>query len=232
MDGNGRWAQELGKPRTAGHEEGAESVREVVRACGELGVEVLTLYSFSTENWGRPQDEVEALMSLLARYLRDETAELMSKDVRLMAIGQLERLPLNVRLLIQLARDATADNHGMRLVLALSYGARAELVQAIRQLARQAAAGTLDPESIDESTVTEHLYTAGLPDPDLLIRTSGDQRISNFLLWQIAYSELYITKVPWPEFRRPHLEEAFDVFARRQRRFGRTGNQIEEASGC
>ena len=232
MDGNGRWAQELGKPRSAGHEAGAESVREVVRACGELGVEVLTLYSFSTENWGRPQDEVEALMSLLARYLRDETAELMANDVRLMAIGQLERLPLEVRMLIQLARDATADNQGMRLVLALSYGARAELVHAIRQLAQQVADGELVPDAIDESTVTRHLYTAGLPDPDLLIRTSGDQRISNFLLWQIAYSELYITKVPWPEFRRPHLEEAFGVFSGRERRFGRTSHQIEEAAGC
>ena len=229
MDGNGRWARSRGLPRTAGHEAGAQSVREVVKACGELGVEVLTLYSFSTENWKRPEDEVNALMGLLEQYLREETHQLKDNDVRLRAIGELELLPEDVRELLTFAQSITADNSGMELVLALSYGGRAEVVQAVRDLVRDAAEGRLRPEDIDESTIEARLYTAGLPDPDLVIRTSGDLRISNFLLWQIAYAELYVTELLWPEFRRPHLEEAFRAFAGRQRRFGKTGDQVEDA---
>jgi undecaprenyl diphosphate synthase len=230
MDGNGRWAQKRGLPRTAGHEAGAESVREVVRVCGELGVEVLTLYSFSTENWSRPEDEVNALMGLLERYLRDETAELFRNNVRLRGIGELDQLPDHVRLLLQAGQMATAGNTGMELLLALSYGGRAELVQAVRDLARDVRDGRLAVDDIDERLVASHLYTAGLPDPDLLIRTSGDLRVSNFLLWQIAYAELYVTPVPWPEFRRDQLLEAFQVYAARERRFGQTGDQVQDGS--
>jgi undecaprenyl diphosphate synthase len=226
MDGNGRWAQQRGLPRTAGHTAGAEAVREIVRACGELGVEVLTLYSFSTENWARPEDEVAALMGLLETYLRDETPELLHNNVRLRGIGELDQLPENVRWLLHAGEAATADNTGMELLLALSYGSRAELVSAIRDLAREVAAGRLNAEDIDEALVGSRLYTAGLPDPDLLIRTSGDLRVSNFLLWQIAYSELYVTPVSWPDFRRPQLLEALQAYQARQRRFGKTGEQV------
>ncbi len=225
MDGNGRWAAQHGLPRTSGHEVGAESVRDVVRACGELGVEVLTLYSFSTENWARPQDEVNALMGLLEAYLREETGELLLQNVRLRGIGELDKLPEHVRLLLQAAEALTANNTGLDLLLALSYGGRAELVTAIRDLARDVRDGRLQVEAIDEALVASRLYTRGLPDPDLLIRTSGDLRVSNFLLWQIAYAELYVTPVPWPEFRRAHLLEAFEAYAVRHRRFGR----VEEA---
>ena len=228
MDGNGRWARQRGLPRTAGHEAGAESVREVVRLCGELGVEVLTLYSFSTENWSRPEDEVNALMGLLEAYLREETGELLANNVRLRGIGELDQLPDHVRVLLDAGEAVTAGNEGMELLLALSYGGRAELVRAIRDLATDVKRGVLDAADIDETLVASRLYTAGLPDPDLLIRTSGDLRVSNFLLWQIAYSELYVTAVPWPEFRREHLLEAFEAYAARQRRFGRTGDQVED----
>ncbi len=227
MDGNGRWATGRGLPRTAGHEAGADSVREVVRACREAGVEVLTLYSFSTENWGRPEDEVDALMGLLERYLRDETQEMLDNGVRLRGIGELDKLPEDVRMLLGMAEQLTAHNEGMELLLALSYGARAELVSAVRALAREVADGRLAVDAIDEEEVAKHLYTAGLPDPDLLIRTSGDLRVSNFLLWQIAYAELYVTPVPWPEFRRANLAEAFEAYRARQRRYGRTGDQVE-----
>lgn len=228
MDGNGRWATGRGLDRTEGHAEGAESVRAVVQACGELGVEVLTLYSFSTENWGRPTTEVDALMALLEAYLRDETAELLAQNVRLRGIGELTQLPESVQLLLKLAEAATADNSGMELLLALSYGSRAELVAAIRSIATDVAAGELEPGAIDEAHIASRLYTGGLPDPDLVIRTAGALRVSNFLLWQIAYSELYVTEVPWPEFRRGHLEAAFDAYGARNRRFGLTGRQIEE----
>jgi undecaprenyl diphosphate synthase len=220
MDGNGRWAVERGLPRTAGHEAGADSVREIVRACGELGVEYLTLFSFSTENWGRPEDEVDSLMALLARYLMEERGELMHNRVRLQGIGQLSRLPGHVRSLLEEASRLTAGNDGLLLSLALSYGSRAEIVDGVRKIARDVAAGTLAPEAIDESTVTASLYTAGTPDPDLLVRTSGEMRLSNFLLWQLAYAELYVTDVYWPDFRRASLEEAIAAYARRRRRFG------------
>jgi undecaprenyl diphosphate synthase len=227
MDGNGRWAQRRGLPRTAGHEAGAKSVRKVVRACGKLGVEALTLYSFSTENWSRPEEEVAALMGLLEHYLRTEVDELMDRGVRLRAIGQVERLPAMVQQLLASVTAATAGNNGLNLVIAVSYGSRAELADAVRQIAREVRDGSLDPEAVGEDTISDHLYTATLPDPDLLVRTSGEMRLSNFLLWQVAYSELYVTEVLWPDFREADLIEAFQVFARRQRRFGKTGSQLE-----
>ncbi|TNE84374.1 MAG: isoprenyl transferase [Deltaproteobacteria bacterium] len=228
MDGNGRWAQQRGLPRTEGHSAGADSVREAVRACGALGIEYLTLYSFSTENWGRPEDEVQTLMALLERYLRTELSELLDQQVRLRAIGELGRLPTTVRTLIEQVSEATAQNTRLNLTLALSYGSRAELVSAVRDIATRVQAGDLAPEDIGEETVSNALYTADLPDPELLVRTSGELRLSNFLLWQVAYSELYVTDVLWPDFRRPHLEVAIDAYARRQRRFGKTGDQVED----
>lgn len=229
MDGNGRWATNRGLPRVRGHEAGADTVREIVRECGELGVEALTLYSFSTENWGRPEDEVQALMALLARYLESETDELMESQVRLQGIGELERLPSFVRLLLAEAERRTADNSGLRLTLALSYGSRAEIIGAIRSIAAGVAAGDLSPEDIDEALVSQNLYTTGIPDPELMIRTSGEMRLSNFLLWQLAYAEIYVTDVCWPDFRGPHLLEAFRAYGSRQRRFGKTGVQVEES---
>jgi undecaprenyl diphosphate synthase len=226
MDGNGRWATERGLPRTAGHEAGADSVREIVRACRRLGVQYLTLYSFSTENWGRPDEEVDALMVLLARYLVEERAEMMDNGIRLQGIGELERLPPHVRSLLHEVSRHTRDNGGLLLTLALSYGSRTEIVDAVRRIAREVASGTLSPEDIDQDTVSAHLYTAGVPDPDLLVRTSGELRLSNFLLWQVAYSEIYVTDVMWPDFRTPQLEAAFAAYAARQRRFGKTGEQV------
>ncbi|MFK7929809.1 MAG: isoprenyl transferase [Myxococcota bacterium] len=228
MDGNGRWATSQGLPRVRGHEAGADAVREIVRNCGALGVEVLTLYSFSTENWSRPEDEVGALMTLLERYLREELKELMDNDVRLTAMGQLHRLPKPVRFGLQAVSKMTANNKGLKLVLALSYGSRAELVDAVKRIATQVQSGEIAPEDIDEARIGDALYTAGLPDPDLLVRTSGELRLSNFLLWQVAYSELYVTDVPWPDFGKAELIEAFRSFAARQRRFGMTGEQISD----
>lgn len=230
MDGNGRWAQNRGLPRVAGHRAGAESVRAITRSCGKLGVEVLTLYSFSTENWGRPEDEVEALMALLEEYLRGEIDELQGNGVRLSAIGQLHRLPSPVREALAQVSAFTAKNTGLKLVLALSYGGRAEIVEAVRAIASEVQAARLSPEDISEETVASALYTAGLPDPDLLIRTSGELRLSNFLPWQLAYAELYVTDVLWPDFREEHLRAAFQAFGARQRRFGKTGAQIVEES--
>ncbi|HJN73099.1 MAG TPA: isoprenyl transferase [Myxococcota bacterium] len=227
MDGNGRWAQARGLPRVKGHEQGAESVREVVRSCRELGVEALTLYSFSTENWNRPEDEVAALMRLLKNYLKSERREILDNGIRLRGIGQLGRLPLFVRKpLVALMRESDRDDVKMTLNLALSYGGRAELVEANREIARKVAAGQLNISDIDEDCIARHLFTAGLPDPDLLIRTSGEVRISNFMLWQLAYAEIYVTDVAWPDFRKPQLLEAFEAFGRRERRYGKTGAQV------
>ena len=227
MDGNGRWAQARDLPRSRGHEAGAESVRAVVRECRKQGVEVLTLYSFSTENWSRPPEEVSALMSLLKRYVLQERSELMEQGIRIQVIGQISRLPLFVRKpLAVLCKDSQA-NHHMVLNLALSYGGRAEIVAAVRQLARDVVAGEIDADAITEQMVTERLDTAGLPDPDLLIRTSGEWRLSNFLLWQTAYTEMYVTDTHWPDFREDHLQSAFDSFAGRRRRFGKTDAQLE-----
>ncbi len=228
MDGNGRWAEARGWPRVRGHEAGAESVREITRACRELGCKALTLYSFSTENWKRPAEEVAALMGLLARFLIQERREILTNDIRLSAVGQLERLPLAVRAALKELMHASRENKGMVLTLALSYGSRTEMAEAARSLAKKAASGRIRPDQIDEAAFAAELQTAGLPDPDLLIRTSGELRLSNFMLWQLAYAEIYVTETLWPEFRRPQLEEAFDTFGRRQRRFGATGAQLRK----
>lgn len=226
MDGNGRWAESRGLPRIKGHEAGAESVRDITRACRAAGVKALTLYSFSTENWKRPPDEVAGLMALLARFLVEERSEILENGIRLQAIGQTDTLPLTVRAALKELSFASRQNSGMTLTLALSYGGRAEIVEAARSLARKAATGRLRPEQIDEAAFAAELGTAGLPEPDLLIRTSGELRLSNFLLWQLAYAEFYVTDTLWPDFRRDELHAAFAAFGNRERRFGKTGAQV------
>jgi undecaprenyl diphosphate synthase len=220
MDGNGRWARQRALPRLEGHRRGAESVREIVRACGEWGIEFLTLYAFSAENWKRPKSEIEALMRLLEKYLRDEVPELRENNVRLRAIGRLSDLPERVQRQLQQSIEATANNTGLTLILALSYGSRGELVEAAKRIAQEVRDGKLTVEQIDEAAISRRLYTAEYPDPDLLIRTSGEMRLSNFLLWQISYSELWVTKTLWPDFRRDHLLRALQDYNRRHRRFG------------
>lgn len=226
MDGNGRWAEQRGLPRLAGHRQGAASVREVVRACRRLGIEHLTLYAFSTQNWDRPRAEVEGLMALLTEFLDGERDELLTNGVRLEAMGDLDRLPAYVRLPLSAVRALTAKNQAMTLTLALSYGGREEIVRAAQALARQAADGQLDPEHIDEAAVRSHLWASALPDPELVIRTSGEMRVSNFLLFHLAYSELVMTELLWPDFREPQLLEALRDFQQRERRFGRTSAQV------
>ena len=198
----------------------------VVRECRKRGVEALTLYSFSTENWKRPPEEVSALMALLKRYVLQERQELMEQGIRVRVIGQMSRLPLFVRKPLDKLVNDSSGNGGMTLNLALSYGSRAEVVDAVRQVARDAVAGRIDPDAITESVISDRLYTAGLPDPDLLIRTSGELRLSNFLLWQLAYTEIYVTDTYWPDFREPELDEAFLAFNARRRRFGKTDDQV------
>ncbi len=220
MDGNGRWAKERGLPRREGHRAGAESVREVTDACIDLGVEFLTLYAFSSENWNRPDAEVKALMALLDRFLSEKAKELEKQDIRLLAIGQLDRLPAKTRALLDRIMAKTAGNKTLTLVLALSYGSREEIVSAAKSLATDAAAGTLSPADITGDLFASRLQTAGIPDPDLLVRTSGEMRISNFLLWQISYAEIVIVKKFWPDFRRNDLNEAVSEYQRRHRRFG------------
>ncbi len=220
MDGNGRWAKERGLPRLEGHRSGAESVREVMEACMELGVEYLTLYAFSSENWSRPEAEIIALMALLDRFLDEKAKDLDRRKIRLQAIGQLERLPASTRELIKRIEARTADYKAMTLVLALSYGGREEIVAAARSLAVDAKAGKISPDDIDCSLFASRLQTAGIPDPDLLIRTSGEMRVSNFLLWQISYSEMVIVKKFWPDFRQRDLFETVKEYQRRNRRFG------------
>jgi undecaprenyl diphosphate synthase len=220
MDGNGRWAKSRGLPRIEGHRRGVESARAIIRAAGELGVKYLTLYTFSAENWNRPQPEVEAIMKYLAYYLKKEVRDLNKNNVRLEAIGQIHRLPEAVRDQLEKSKAALEKNNGLTLVLALSYGSRAEIVDATRAIAEKAKAGELDPQEIDEQLIADHLHTRHIPDPDLLIRTSGEMRLSNFLLWQISYSEVLITPTLWPDFRRPQLIEAIEEYARRHRRFG------------
>jgi undecaprenyl diphosphate synthase len=221
MDGNGRWAKARGVPRLMGHRAGRESVREAVKGCVALGVEVLTLYTFSIENWARPRREVNALMAILRRTLREERRELRERNVRLRVVGRTRDLPEAVREAIDEAQDYLAGCDGLLLNLALSYSGRAELVDAVRALLREHRDGPLDPRRVDEDQIARHLYTAGLPDPDLLIRTSGEMRLSNFMLWQLAYTELWITDTLWPDFRRRHLYQAVADFQRRERRFGR-----------
>ncbi len=220
MDGNGRWARERKLPRIEGHRRGSESVRACTAACMEAGVSYLTLYAFSKENWQRPPDEVKALMSLLDRFLAERTAEIMEQNIRLRAIGHLDDLPDKARRRLDAAMEKSAGNTALTLTLALSYGARTELTDAARAIAREVRAGTLDPESIDEKTITSHLYTADIPDPDLLIRTSGEMRISNFLLWQISYAEIVVTPKLWPEFGKEDLFAAIREYAGRHRRYG------------
>ena len=221
MDGNGRWAKARGKNRVTGHREGVTSVRDVTEACAQLGVGHLTLYTFSTENWNRPAAEVSALMELLVRTLRREAERLHENGIRLHAIGDLSRLPARGQRELEEAFALTAGNDRMTLTLALSYGARWEITEAVRQIAERAQRGALDPASITEATVTDALLTAGLPDPDLLVRTAGEMRVSNFLLWQIAYTELYVTDRHWPDFRREALYDAVRSYQDRDRRFGR-----------
>jgi undecaprenyl diphosphate synthase len=221
MDGNGRWAKERGLPRIEGHRAGAESVREIVRVAGELGVEYLTLYAFSIENWNRPKAEVRALMHLLEFYLRQEIPELNKNNVRLAAIGRLHELPASAQRQLEKSIEALKKNTGLTLVLALSYGGRAEIVDAARAVAREVKAGRLAAADIDEKVLAQHLYTRGMPDPDLLVRTSAEMRVSNFLLWQISYAEIYVTDTLWPDFRKPQLMKALEDYGKRDRRFGR-----------
>ena len=220
MDGNGRWAEERGLPRIAGHQAAVESVRDIVRGAGRFGVKVLSLFTFSHENWGRPADEVEALMVLLEETLPAEVPELNANNVRLHAVGRLNDLPQSVRGAIDGARNALAGNDGLDLILALSYGGQGELVDAAAALARDAAEGRVDPSRIDADLFRRKLYTHPFPDPDLLIRTSGEHRISNFYLWQMAYAELWFTPVLWPDFRSEHLYRAIREYQKRDRRFG------------
>ncbi len=224
MDGNGRWAKKRGLPRTAGHHRGAEAVRRTVEAAAELGIGYLTLYGFSAENWKRTPSEIDDLMGLLRRYLRSEIGELHKNGVRLRVIGERSALPADVVATIAHAEALTRDNGALNLTVALSYGARQEITAAARALAEQVAAGDLAPASIDQARLARHLATDGLPDPDLLIRTGGEQRLSNFLLWQSAYTELVFLDLLWPDFGRVDLEAAVHEFGRRERRFGATGS--------
>ncbi|TAE92354.1 MAG: isoprenyl transferase [Verrucomicrobia bacterium] len=220
MDGNGRWAKQRGLPRAQGHRAGAESVREVIDACKELGVKYLTLYAFSSENWNRPAAEVSALMTLLQKFLQSKSSDLMRQNVRLQAIGQLDRLPNSTRRTLDKIIAETANNDGLTLILALSYGAREEITAAAKKIAQGVLEGRWTIDDIDAPLVSSQLDTAGIPDPDLLIRTSGEMRVSNFLLWQISYAEMVIVDRLWPEFRQGDLFDAVKEYQRRHRRFG------------
>jgi len=221
MDGNGRWARSHRlQTRVKGHEAGAESVRAALRACEQTGIRYLTLYAFSTENWRRPADEVQGLMKLLRRFLRDNLAELQEKNIRLRAIGRLDLLPADTRAVLDECIAQTRANEARQLILALSYGARQELADAVQAIAGEVQRGTLSPAQIDESVIAAHLYAPDVPDPDLMIRTSGELRISNFLLWQLSYAEFYVTPVLWPDFREPDFYDALLAFQGRARRFG------------
>jgi undecaprenyl diphosphate synthase len=228
MDGNGRWAKLRGKSRIEGHRRGKTSVRVIVEMSRKIGIRYLSLYAFSTENWFRPHDEVDALMGLLEHYLAVEQAKMMRYGIRLTAVGDRSRLPSNVRTILEKVIELTRDNRRMTVILALSYSGRDEIVRLIQQIAREARAQDLDPDQIDEESVTARLDTNGVPDPDLLIRTSGEMRISNFYLWQIAYSELYVTPTLWPDFREREYLQALLDYQRRRRRFGRTDEQLKE----
>jgi undecaprenyl diphosphate synthase len=231
MDGNGRWAKKRMLRRIVGHQKGVETVRVIVEECSRLGIRYLTLFAFSAENWLRPKTEVKALMALLKQYIRAEIARMMQNNIRFNVIGNRADLPVDINHEIDAAIEKTAKNSGMLLTLALSYGGRQEIVSAAKRLALDAAAGHLDPESIDERLFSGRLFTAGIPDPDLLIRTSGEMRISNFLLWQLAYAELYFTEVNWPDFDRNELARAFREYKSRERRFGMTSDQLRKEEG-
>lgn len=220
MDGNGRWAKKRGLPRINGHREGANSVRAVLRACRQAGVKYLTLYAFSTENWIRPKQEVSGLMNLLVRFLKTEERELHANKIRLRAMGRLEDLPERVQKELARVAAATAAYTDGHLILALSYGGRTEIANATRQIAEKAKNGIIEIENINEQTVADHLYLQAVPDPDLMIRTSGEKRLSNFMLWQLSYAELYVTDTFWPDFREEQFMKAIEEYTNRQRRFG------------
>ena len=226
MDGNGRWATAQGLERTAGHEQGAMRVREVTRACRRMGVKVLTLYSFSTENWKRPTTEISVLWDILKHYLQIEREEMLQNGIRLNAIGQVDRLPMMVRLPLKSLMRETKHNDGMVLNLALSYGSRSEIVSAVQSLCQDVANRKLSPDDITEALFSSRLETGGMPDPELIIRTSGEMRLSNFLMWQAAYAELVVLDIPWPDFTVDHLNSSIEEFNSRQRRFGKTGQQV------
>ena len=223
MDGNGRWAEKRLMNRIKGHKAGAETVRRIVRTCREIGIPLLTLYAFSTENWQRPEIEVATLMSLLKKFLDSERKEMIENNIRLNAIGQIENLPEDVRISLKRTMELTEKNEGMILNLALSYGGRAEIVDMVKAIAGKARDGKMDPDSITTGIIADHLYTGSMPDPDLLIRTSGEMRISNFLLWQIAYTEIFITDTLWPDFGKDEFIKILIDFQRRERRFGNVG---------
>ncbi len=229
MDGNGRWAKQRGLLRAFGHENGTKSVRTIVETCAKLGIENLTLYAFSTENWNRPKLEVETLMKLLVSSLKKELKTLQDNNIKLNSIGNLELLPKTIQKELNLVIDKTKENNRMTLTLALSYGSREEIISVVKKLTDKVKNNIISTEAIDESIINEHLYTHNLPDVDLLIRTSGEHRISNFLLWQIAYAELFFTDVLWPDFTEEHLYEAIISYQKRERRFGKTSEQLNES---
>jgi len=220
MDGNGRWAKKRLLNRINGHEKGSDTVRNVVRTCREIGISYLTLYAFSTENWQRPKTEVEALMTLLKNFLQSEQKEMVENDIRLRVIGQVDRLPEKVQKALNQTMSATKDNTAMTLILALSYGGRAEIIRMVQEVAKRIQNGDIDPNAITTELIADHLYTHNIPDPDLLIRTSGEMRVSNFLLWQIAYTEIFVTRTLWPDFSRGELLEILKDYQSRERRYG------------
>jgi len=226
MDGNGRWAQHRNKPRLFGHKAGADSVRNIVESCREIGIKYLTLYAFSSENWKRPETEVSGLMSILQRYLKSELPKMLKNDIRLISIGDRNRLPDGVRKSLESTIEATSANSTLTLNLALSYGARDEIVRAVQTISEKCLQGDVRPDEISDEMITEHLDTKAIPDPDLLIRTGGEARLSNFLLWQASYSEIYFTDVMWPDFRKDVFVQALTDYQNRERRFGRTGEQL------
>jgi len=228
MDGNGRWAKQKGFMRVFGHENGTKSVRTTVETCAKLGVKNLTLYAFSTENWNRPKLEVQTLMQLLVRSLKDELKTLQDNNIKLNAIGNMHQLPENIKKELAAVIEKTQNNTRMTLTLALSYGSRDEIINVVKNISQKVKNNIISTEAIDESIINQHLYTHNLPDVDLLIRTSGEHRISNFLLWQIAYAELYFTDVLWPDFNEEHLYKAIASYQKRERRFGKTSEQLNE----
>ncbi|MFZ7110971.1 MAG: isoprenyl transferase [Desulfatiglandales bacterium] len=230
MDGNGRWAKQRAMNRIKGHEEGAESVREVVRTSREIGIPYLTLYAFSEENWKRPKYEVKALMSLLRRFLRDELQEMQENGIRFHTIGRISKLPKDLQDTIRETIGKTSQNRNLQLTLALSYGSRQEILDAVQEIAKKVESSGLTWGEITEATLSDALYTSGIPDPDLLIRTSGEYRLSNFLLWQMAYTEIYVTSTYWPDFRKEEYLMAIEAYQKRERRFGATGDQVTPAN--
>jgi undecaprenyl diphosphate synthase len=230
MDGNGRWAKKKGAMRIFGHRNAIQAVKDVTEGCAELGVKYLTLYAFSTENWTRPKAEVDGLMELLVNTIKGEIKTLMDNRVRLTTIGETSQLPVDCQNNLAWAMNQTKNNNGLTLVLALSYGGRREIINAVKQLAAEVKSGKVAPEEINEGLLENYLQTSGIPDPELLIRTSGEMRVSNFLLWQIAYTELFITPTLWPDFRKEHLYEAIWSYQQRERRFGKTSEQLNPVS--